>query len=99
MNIVTETEDRWAVRLVCSRTGVTAPLDEPAFLSPAGAPWLVDYELDAAKGERLKRALPGRPGARRHPRTAAPGATPRQRSPRYRTRSGRRGLIHTPRQP
>jgi threonine synthase len=61
MDIVTETEDRWAVRLVCSRTGVTAPLDEPAFLSPAGAPWLVEYELDAAKGERLKRALPGRP--------------------------------------
>jgi len=61
MDIVTETEDRWAVRLVCSRTGVTAPLDEPAFLSPAGAPWLVEYDLDAEKGERLKRALPGRP--------------------------------------
>jgi len=61
MDIKTETEDRWAVRLVCSRTGVTAPLDEPAFLSPAGAPWLVEYELDAAKGDRLKRALPGRP--------------------------------------
>lgn len=53
--------DRWAVRLVCSRTGVTAPLDEPAFLSPAGAPWLVEYDLDAEKGERLRRALPGRP--------------------------------------
>jgi threonine synthase len=53
--------ERWAVRLVCSRTGVTAPLDEPAFLSPAGAPWLVEYDLDPEKGERLRRALPGRP--------------------------------------
>lgn len=61
MNIVTETEGRWAVRLACSRTGVTAPLDEPAFLSPAGAPWLVEYDLDPEKGERLRRALPGRP--------------------------------------
>ncbi|HEX4963354.1 MAG TPA: threonine synthase [Thermoanaerobaculia bacterium] len=52
--------ERWARRLVCSRTGVTAPLDEPAFLSPAGAPWLVDYDLDPAKGEALRRALPGR---------------------------------------
>lgn len=53
--------ERWAVRLVCSRTGVTAPLDEPAFLSPAGAPWLVEYDLSPEKGERLRRALPGRP--------------------------------------
>jgi threonine synthase len=52
---------RWARRLLCSRTGVTAPLDAPAFLSPAGAPWLVDYALDPRKGERLRRALPGRP--------------------------------------
>jgi threonine synthase len=56
-----EAKERWAVRLVCSRTGVTAPLDEPAFLSPAGAPWLVEYDLDAEKGERLRRALPERP--------------------------------------
>ncbi|HSS75178.1 MAG TPA: threonine synthase [Thermoanaerobaculia bacterium] len=54
-------DDRWARRLVCSRTGVTAPLDEPAFLSPAGAPWLVDYDLDPEKGEALSRALPSRP--------------------------------------
>jgi len=54
-------DDRWARHLVCSRTGVTAPLDEPAFLSPAGAPWLVDYDLDHEKGEALSRALPGRP--------------------------------------
>jgi threonine synthase len=54
-------ENRWARRLVCSRTGVTAPLDEPAFLSPAGAPWMVEYDLDREKGEALRRALPGRP--------------------------------------
>ena len=51
----------WARRLVCTRTGATAPLDRPAFLSPAGAPWRVEYDLDAAKGETLRRALPGRP--------------------------------------
>lgn len=56
-----EARERWAVHLVCSRTGVTAPLDEPAFLSPAGAPWLVEYDLDPAKGERLRRALSNRP--------------------------------------
>ncbi|HEX9941509.1 MAG TPA: threonine synthase [Thermoanaerobaculia bacterium] len=53
--------ERWARRLVCSRMGVTAPLDEPAFLSPAGAPWLVEYDLDPEKGEALRRALPERP--------------------------------------
>ncbi len=54
-------EERWARRLVCSKTGVTAPLDEPAFLSPAGAPSLVEYDLDPEKGELLRRALPERP--------------------------------------
>jgi threonine synthase len=53
--------ERWATRLVCSRTGESVALDLPAFLSPAGAPWLVDYELDPARGERLRRALPERP--------------------------------------
>ena len=57
---MTARDERWARGLVCSRTGVTAPLDEPAFLSPAGAPWLVEYDLDAEKGELLRRALPGR---------------------------------------
>ena len=61
MHLEKEDGERWAVRLVCSRTGVTAPLDEPAFLSPAGAPWLVEYDLDPEKGERLRRSLPGRP--------------------------------------
>ena len=49
---VASSGERWARGLVCSRTGVTAPLDEPAFLSPAGAPWLVDYDLDARQGRR-----------------------------------------------
>jgi threonine synthase len=54
-------DESWATRLVCSRTGVEAPLDVPAFLSPAGAPWLVGYDLDPRRGERLRRALPDRP--------------------------------------
>jgi threonine synthase len=52
--------ERWARGLVCSRTGARASLDQPAFLSPAGAPWLVDYDLDAEKGAALLQALPGR---------------------------------------
>src|SRR6185295_18326663 len=53
--------ERWATGLVCSRTGAVAPLDEPAFLSPAGAPWLVAYDLDPGKGRRLRAALADRP--------------------------------------
>ena len=53
--------DRWARRLVCSRTGEPAPLDEPAFLSPAGAPYLVEYELDRQRGDWLRRRLATRP--------------------------------------
>lgn len=52
---------RWATRLVCSKTGETAPLDEPAFLSPAGAPWLVEQELNPRRGDLLRAALPHRP--------------------------------------
>ena len=51
----------WARGLVCSVTGVRAPLDEPAFLSPAGKPWLVDYELDTNRGRTIAGALHGRP--------------------------------------
>lgn len=51
----------WATRLRCSRTGTAAPLDEPAFLSPVGAPWLVDYDLDRDKGRLLRERLAGRP--------------------------------------
>jgi threonine synthase len=56
-----DTPDRWARRLVCARTGERLPLDRPAFLSAAGAPLLVEYDLDPARGERLRRELPGRP--------------------------------------
>ena len=56
-----ESMERWARGLVCSATGVEAPLDEPAFLSPAGKPWLVSYELDRQRGETLARDLRHRP--------------------------------------
>ena len=56
-----EPQERWATGLVCSRTGERAALDVPAFLSPAGAPWLVEYALDEEKGARLARELPRRP--------------------------------------
>ncbi len=56
-----DTSGRWAVRLVCSRTGAPAPLDEPAFLSPAGAPYLVEYDLDPDRGRRLRQRLRERP--------------------------------------
>jgi len=52
---------RWATHLECSWTGERAPLDEPAFLSPAGRPWLVRYQLDRARGQSLRAALAGRP--------------------------------------
>jgi threonine synthase len=51
--------ERWATHLVCARTGSTAPLDELAGLSPAGAPYLVRYDLAGRDGaawlERLRR--------------------------------------------
>jgi len=53
--------DTWATRLVCSRTGAVLPLDRPAFLSAAGAPLFVEYDLDPARGEQLRQALPDRP--------------------------------------
>ncbi len=55
------TEARWARELRCSISGVSAPLDEPAFLSPEGRPWLVTYDLDAAMGPAWAEALAGRP--------------------------------------
>ncbi len=54
-------DQTWACELRCSATGTTHPLNEPAFLSPAGKPWLVQYQLSQAKGEALRRALPHRP--------------------------------------
>jgi threonine synthase len=71
--------ERWATHLVCSRSGETAPLDAPAFLSPAGAPWLVEYELDARRGERLRRALPERPWSLWRYRELLPLAAPERR--------------------
>ncbi len=56
-----ELTQHWALRLRCSRTGVDAPLSRPAFLSPAGAPWLVEYELDPGRGRSLRSELPRRP--------------------------------------
>jgi len=53
--------ESWARSLVCSKTGEEAPLDDPAFLSPAGAPWLVDYELDRQRGLDFRRHLLVRP--------------------------------------
>jgi threonine synthase len=53
--------ERWATKLVCSATGEPAPLDEPAFLSPAGKPYLVEYDLDPEDGRRWAAALAGRP--------------------------------------
>jgi threonine synthase len=71
--------ERWARRLLCSATGATAPLDEPAFLSPAGRPWLVDYDLDAAAGRRLRERLPGRPWTLWRYRELLPLADPDRR--------------------
>jgi threonine synthase len=48
---------RWASHLECARTGATAPLDEPASLSPAGAPWLVRYDLVGRDGAAWRAAL------------------------------------------
>ncbi len=50
-----------AAALVCSRTGATAAIDRPAFLSPAGAPWLVDYDTGGVDGRRWGAAWKGRP--------------------------------------
>ncbi len=55
-----EAPERWAERLVCSRTGAPAELDRPAFLSPAGAPYLVEYRLDPERGRRLAGRLADR---------------------------------------
>jgi len=52
-----ESSGSWARHLERSRTGERAPLDRPAFLSPAGAPWLVRYRLDPGAGAAWKVAL------------------------------------------
>jgi threonine synthase len=53
--------ERWATHLECPRSGATAPLDEPAGLSPAGGPWLARYQLSGRDGAAWARALLGRP--------------------------------------
>jgi threonine synthase len=55
------TNERWARSLECSATGESAELDQPAFLSPAGKPWLVRYDLDPAKGQAWRESLLLRP--------------------------------------
>ncbi|MEM7052035.1 MAG: threonine synthase [Acidobacteriota bacterium] len=55
------TSDSWARDLRCSRDDHRAPLDEPAFLSPEGVPWLVSYDLDRQRGASFKEALSRRP--------------------------------------
>lgn len=54
-------DERWARELICSRTGVTAPLDELTNLSPAGDPWLVTYDLDESRGPVFRQRLQERP--------------------------------------
>ncbi len=54
-------ESSWARHLRCSVSADTAPLKQLATLSPEGAPWLVSYELDKAKGRHLRAALSTRP--------------------------------------
>lgn len=52
-----ELSTSWATHLQCSETGVTQALDKAAFLSPAGKPWLVQYDLSEDSGALLQSAL------------------------------------------
>jgi hypothetical protein len=56
-----EAAPSWASHLECPKSGATAPLEAPAGLSPAGAPWLVRYRLERHAGEPWRRALAARP--------------------------------------
>lgn len=51
----------WAKDLVCPRSGERDRLSKLHNLSPAGAPWLVEYDLGPERGKRLLRGLPRRP--------------------------------------
>jgi threonine synthase len=51
---------RWATGLRCPKSGAGAPLDEPASLSAAGAPWLVEHHLTPERGAAWRQALAGR---------------------------------------
>ena len=72
-------EERWATHLRCSRSGVCGDLDSTRFLSPAQAPWLVEYDLDADRGRRLLRHLPTRAWSLWRYREVLPVAQPRRR--------------------
>jgi len=54
-------DERHATALVCSRTGERRPLDQPEFLSPAGVPWLVEYDLTGLDGQELAKQWRRRP--------------------------------------
>jgi threonine synthase len=58
---MSQSPDRWARCLKCSATGEQGELDQPAFLSPAGAPWLVDYDLQPERAAAFRQALAARP--------------------------------------
>jgi threonine synthase len=53
-------ETRWATELWCPFSGERLPLDEPAGLSAAGKPLLVDYDLHAADGASWAASLGAR---------------------------------------
>lgn len=60
-DISTSDVTSWATDLRCSKTGETAPLDELATMSSAGAPWAVQYDLDPARGAAWRASLARRP--------------------------------------
>lgn len=47
----------WSSSAVCSRTGEETDLAQRLGLSPAGAPWLVRYQLDRAQGASFRSRL------------------------------------------
>ncbi|MDX1645171.1 MAG: pyridoxal-phosphate dependent enzyme, partial [Thermoanaerobaculia bacterium] len=53
--------ESWARRLRCTATNRVLPLDRPAFLSAAGRPLAVEYELEADWGGAWRDRLAGRP--------------------------------------
>jgi threonine synthase len=55
--VVVTMAESWASHLTCTRSGETQDLDRPAFLSSVGAPWRLDYALDAAAGASWRASL------------------------------------------
>ena len=58
---LTAKRDTFVTNLECSMTGETCPADEVHYLSVAGWPLLVRYDLDAAKRALTRDALAERP--------------------------------------